>query len=153
MDENLQQLFDQTEIRDTIIRFAASLDLKDWEQCRSCFADEVYTDYSDLRGDAPSPVSADEFVAQRRKTLRRLKTQHLSTNHLITIDEDHATCVSSMAIYRRRSGGAEEITFDTHCYYTHELVRTSQGWKICKVKQKVLWNEGDSKIHAGVPRR
>jgi hypothetical protein len=153
MNENLQHLCDHAGIRDTIIRFAASLDLKDWEQCRSCFTDEIYVDYSDLRGNESSPISADEFVAQRRKALRRLKTQHLSTNHLITIHEGHATCVSSMAIYRYRSSGAEEITFDTHCYYTHELVRTPQGWKICKVQQKVLWNEGDSKIHSGVLRR
>lgn len=153
MDENLRQLFDQAEIRDTIVRFAASLDLKDWEQCRSCFADEIYTDYSDLSGDAPSPISADEFVAQRRKALGHLRTQHLSANHLITIQEDHATCVSAMAIYRRRSSNIEERTFDTHCYYTHELVRTPQGWKICKVKQKVLWTDGDSTIHAGGSRR
>jgi hypothetical protein len=153
MDDNLQQLVDQAEIRETIIRFAASLDLKDWPQCRSCFADEVDIDYSDLRGDAPSVLAADEFVAQRRKALGHLKTQHLSTNHLITIQGDHATCVSSMAIYRRRSSNVEDGTFDTHCYYTHELVRTPQGWKICKVRQKVLWNEGDATIHAGVPRR
>jgi 3-phenylpropionate/cinnamic acid dioxygenase small subunit len=153
MKENLQRLCDHQEIRDTIIRFAISLDLKDWEQCRSCFADEIYTDSSDLRRDAPSPVSADDFIAQRRKALRRLKTQHLSTNHLITIHEDHATCMSSMAIYRYRSSGAEEITFKTHCYYTHELARTPQGWKICKVQQKVLWNESDSKIPASVSRR
>ena len=102
MDENPQPLLDQAEIRDTVIRFAVSLDLKDWVQCRSCFTDEIHSDYSDLRGDAPSLVSADEFVAQRRKALGHLKTQHVSTNHLITIQGEQATCVSAMVIYRRR---------------------------------------------------
>jgi hypothetical protein len=60
--------------------------------------------------------------------------------------------VSSMVIYRRRSSSVDGI-FDTHCYYTHELVRTPQGWKICKVKQKVLWSDGDSTMHAGIPRK
>jgi len=153
MDENLQRLFDQTEIRDTILRFAVSLDLKDWDQCRSCFTDDIDVDYSDLRGESPVQMLADEFIAQRRKALGHLKTQHLSTNHLITIQGGHATCVSSMAIYRRRSSSVEDGTFDTHCYYTHELVRTPQGWKICKIKQKVLWNAGDSTMHAGVLRK
>jgi hypothetical protein len=94
MDENLQRLVDQAEIRDTILCFATSLDLKDWVQCRLCFTDEIHTDYADLRGDIPSLVSADDFVAQRRKALGHLKTQHLSTNHLITMQgDDHATCV------------------------------------------------------------
>ena len=60
---------DHTAITDTIFRFARSLDIQDWEMCRACFMDELETDYSDLRGEPPSTVSADEFVAKRKSGL------------------------------------------------------------------------------------
>jgi len=144
-----KNLIARDEIRATVIRFATSLDLKDWRQCRSCFTDQIYTDYSDLRGDPPAIVNADEFVELRRRALSDLLTHHVSTNHLIELNGDEASCVSSMVIYRRVPNNSAETSFDTHCIYTHTLVRTPNGWKISKVKQKVLWNSGDPRIHAG----
>jgi hypothetical protein len=102
----LQLLQDRAAIRDTILRFALSLDVKDWTLCRSCFTEEVFTDYSALRGDPPATLTADEFVALRRKALEELVTHHVSTNHLITVTGDEATCLSSMVIYRRLPPGA-----------------------------------------------
>ena len=150
MDEaRLQQVLDRMEISDTIIRFARALDIKDWELCRSCFINEIETDYSDLRGQPASSIKADEFVELRRKALSGLKTQHLSTNHIITIEGNEATCISCMVIHRILPNKEGEDFFDTHGYYTHTLVRTSQGWKISKVKQTVLWNKGNPQIHLG----
>jgi hypothetical protein len=144
-----KNLIARDEIRATVIRFATSLDLKDWPRCRSCFIDQIYTDYSDLRGDPPAIVSADDFVELRRRALSDLLTHHVSTNHSIELNGDEATCVSSMIIFRRVPNEPAETAFDTHCVYTHTLVRTSDGWKISKVKQKILWNTGDPRIHAG----
>jgi len=144
-DERLGTLIDRDDIRTTIIRFATSLDRKDWPLCRSCFTAEIYTDYSDLRGDPPAIVNADDFVELRRQALSGLSTHHVSTNHSIEVRGDEAICVSSMVIYRHLG----DVSFDTHCIYTHTLARTSDGWKISKVKQQVLWNAGDSRIHVG----
>ena len=146
----LQLLQDHAAIRDTILRFALSLDVKDWTLCRACFTEEVFTDYSALRGDPPATLTADEFVALRRQALEELVTHHVSTNHLITVTGDEATCLSSMVIYRRLPPAQGETTFDTHCLYEHTLVHTPEGWKIRKVKQTVLWNTGNPSIHAGV---
>ncbi|MEP7200368.1 MAG: nuclear transport factor 2 family protein, partial [Chloroflexota bacterium] len=63
---NAQLLADRAAIGDVIIRFARALDMQDWELCRSCFADDVAQDYSDLRGTPPSTISADAFIAMRR---------------------------------------------------------------------------------------
>lgn len=146
----LQLLQGRAAIRDTILRFAVSLDVKDWHLCRSCFTEEVFADYSALRGDPPTTLTADAFVALRRKALEGLATHHVSTNHLITVAGDEATCLSSMVIYRRLPPVQGETTFDTHCLYEHTLVRTPENWKISKVKQTVLWNTGNPSIHAGV---
>jgi SnoaL-like protein len=148
-EREAQNLIARDEIRATIIRFATSLDLKEWRQCRSCFIDQIHTDYSALRGDPPAIVNADDFVELRRRALSDLLTHHVSTNHSIELNGDEAICVSGMVIYRRVPGDADGTAFDTHCIYTHTLVRTPDGWKISKVKQQILWNTGDARIHAG----
>jgi 3-phenylpropionate/cinnamic acid dioxygenase small subunit len=149
-EQSLSSLTDRLAVTDVVLGFARSLDLKDWEACRRCFLDEIETDYSDLRGEPPSRVKADDFVAKRRGALDRLKTLHLSTNHQVTIDGDHATCVSTAVIHRLRPEDSER--FDTYCTYTHTLARTATGWKIAKVKQTVHWNTGNPVIHSGAQR-
>ena len=140
----LQLLIDRTDIANTIIRFAYALDCQDWVLCRSCFTDEIEADYSDFRGQPAATIKADQFVELRRKGLAGLKTQHLSTNHIITVEGDRATCISSMVIHRRSNEGE---FFDTYGSYTHTLERTPHGWKICQVKQTVLWNKGNPLLH------
>ena len=149
-EQSLSGLGDRSAVSDVVLEFARSLDLKDWEACRRCFLDEIETDYSDLRGAPPSRVKADDFVAKRRVALERLKTLHLSTNHLVTVDGDRATCVSAAVIHRLRPDDGER--FDTYCTYTHALARTPAGWKIGKVKQTVHWNTGNPDIHPGARR-
>lgn len=149
-ERSLRQLADRAAVIDVVLGFARSLDVKDWAACRRCFTDEIETDYSDLRGEPPATVKADDFVALRRSALERLKTLHLSANHLVTVDGDRATCVSAAVIHRFRPEDGER--FDTYCVYTHALVRTPAGWKISKVKQTVYWNTGNPDVHSGARR-
>ncbi|HEU4368606.1 MAG TPA: nuclear transport factor 2 family protein [Methylomirabilota bacterium] len=145
----LQGLVDRQAVVDTIVRYAQALDAKDWTAARACFADELETDYGDLRGTGPARVRADAFVEQRRAALERLQTHHLSTNHLVALDGDRATCASATLIHRLDPARASDNTFDTLAHYTHTLARTPQGWRITGVKQTVAWSRGNSAIHAG----
>ncbi len=149
MDAALQALIDRQAIVDTIVRWAYALDTKDWAAARACFTDEVETDYSDLRGAGPTRLTADAFVELRRRAHEKLMTQHLSTNHLVTLDGDHATCVSATLIHRLDPGRQSDNTFDTLAHYTHTLVRTAAGWRIARIKQSVVWNRGNASIHTG----
>jgi hypothetical protein len=145
----LGALVDRQAIVDTVVRWAVALDTKDWAAAAGCFTDEIEADYGDLRGTGPARVGAREFVELRRQALERLRTHHLSTNHLVTLDGDRATCVSAMLIHRLDPQRAGDNTFDTLAYYTHGLVRTAQGWRIARVKQAVAWNRGNAAIHTG----
>ena len=149
-EPSTRDLLDRAAVIDVVLGLARALDTKDWAACRRCFMDEIETDYSDLRGEPPSTVTADDFVTLRRTALGRLTTLHLSTNHLVTVQGDRATCVSAAVIYRFRPDDAER--FDTFCAYTHILARTVSGWKISKVKQSVYWNTGNPDVHAGARR-
>ena len=148
-EETFQVLVDRQAIVDTVVRYAWALDMKDWEMARSCFADEIDVDYSDLRGPGPQRISAEDFVALRREALDHLKTHHLNTNHLVTLAGDTAICHSATLIHRLDSHRPSENTFDTLAHYTHTLVREPAGWKISAVKQSVAWSRGNPQIHSG----
>ena len=149
-ERSLSDLRDRVTVTEVVLQFARSLDVKDWKACRRCFMDEIETDYSDLRGEPPAQVTADDFVAKRRAALEHLKTLHLSTSHLVTVEGDRATCVSAAVIHRLRTGDGER--FDTYASYAHTLVRTAAGWRIAKVKQTVHWNTGNPDVHTGAKR-
>ena len=48
---------DEQAIQQRIARFANSFDLKDWEALGACLTEQIYTDYSELRGTPPEIVS------------------------------------------------------------------------------------------------
>ena len=133
MDAVLQALIDRQEIVDTIVRWAYALDTKDWAAA----------------GAGPTRLTADAFVELRRRAHEKLMTQHLSTNHLVTLHGDHATCVSATLIHRLDPGRQSDNTFDTLAHYTHTLVRMAAGWRIARIKQSVVWNRGNASIHTG----
>jgi SnoaL-like domain len=145
----VQMLLDRQAVVDTVVRYASALDAHDWTAARACFADEVEADYGDLRGGPPERMQADAFVELRRRALERLTTHHLSTNHLVTLDGDRATCESATLIHRLDPARAADNTFDTLAHYSHTLARTADGWRITHVRQAVAWNRGNPAIHAG----
>jgi hypothetical protein len=129
------------------------MDRQDWALLRGCLAPLVDVDYSDLRGDLPARISAEDFVAARVAGLTGLRTQHVSTNHLVTIAGDLAECASSFLIHRLDPQGADgENTFDTAGHYAHGLRRTSPGWRIDRIKQTVLWSRGNPRVHGALRR-
>ena len=84
---SLQLLIDRAEISDCQLRYATSLDMRDWKCFRSCFADEIEVDFSSVfGGNGPRKVTADRWTEAARKTVGGLQaTQHMITNHVITV--------------------------------------------------------------------
>ena len=147
----LQRLLDRQAIVDTVVRWAMALDAKDWEAAAACLAAEVEADYGDLRG-SRDRMGAEAFVALRREALGPLRTHHLSTNHLVELEGDEATCRSAFLIHRLDPGRPEPNTFDSLGHYEHGLRRIDGHWRIVRVRQEVAWNRGDASIHAGARR-
>jgi len=139
---------DALEIQEVIHRFSNCFDLKDWPGLETCFTQDLYTDYSDLRGTPPGSMDAKHYVALRRQALQDLKTHHQCGNHEIKGNRRQATCRTSMTIDRLEPASQERFT--THCYYVFGLQKTRAGWKINRITQKVLWDEGNASIHSGV---
>jgi len=137
---------DTFDIQALVARFANSFDLKDWDGLQACLTEQLYTDYSDLRGTPPETVRAADYVQARRESLDNLKTHHLNGNVEIKYDDLlNATCRVSTVIWRREN----DSDFNTHCVYTFKVTKIKYDWKISAITQKVLWNEGQASIHGG----
>jgi hypothetical protein len=147
-NEQLSWLVNRTEIIETVVRFANAFDKRAWDALRSCLTDCIDTDYSQFRGQAPSQVTADEYIASRRQSLAGLRTLHISTNHEVRIDGSSAVCWSAYRIYRldpSREPGQNRL--DTAGNYEHGLIRTADGWRISSIRQTVTVQQGNTQVH------
>ena len=146
-DDALQMLLDHQAISDTVIRYATGIDMRDWDAYRSCFTDEVDIDFTSFGGGEPQTMRADQWVAGVRAGLSGFKaTQHISTNHVITLDGDDATCVSYMQAQHYLPNDKGDSSLTLGGYYTNSLVRTGSGWRIRRCHLTVTWTTGNRHV-------
>jgi hypothetical protein len=66
------------------------VDERDYTAMRTCLTDEVAFDYMALFGTI-MPTTADQLVENVRNNHRGFRaTQHITTNHYVTVDGDRA---------------------------------------------------------------
>ncbi len=146
-DPRLQELFDRQAISDTVIRYATAIDTRDSALFRSCFTDEVYRDFTSFAGGQAEAIPADLWVAQVEMGLWGFQaTQHISTNHVVTLNGDEAVCVSYMQAQHYLPNDEMESTVTLGGYYTNTLARTAGGWKIARCVLTITWETGDRRL-------
>jgi hypothetical protein len=150
-EDGISALLDRAAVVDTVVGLANAMDEQDWARVRSLLADELDVDYSDFRGDPPSRVTADDYVASRIEGLAGLRTLHTSTNHEVRVEGDEATCGSAYHIVRVDPATGRRL--DTWGTYRHRLARTANGWRVSGIVQKVVCLEGDRAVHGALRER
>ncbi len=136
--DKLQTLVDRMDITDASLRYATGVDLKDRDLYRSCFTEEIEIDFSSLGMGPPMTLPADAWVDQALMLVSGFQsTQHIITNHVITIEGDEATCVA----YLQARHFNPDAMMTVGGYYTNRLVRTAEGWKISKLKLTQTWTQ------------
>jgi hypothetical protein len=137
MDEKkIQALLDRMEIIDVENRYALGVDTRDSELHGSCFAEELEVDMSGMGAGEPMKMSGKAWAEQAVSLVGMFEaTQHMITNHVITIDGDRATCVA----YVNAQHYNPESIWTVVGYYTNTLERTAEGWKITKLKLTSTW--------------
>lgn len=135
---------DRALISETIFRYHKSFDSKDWESCRGFFTDTVEVETTGMEGGGPTIQS---YARERLvKILQRMgppdaASQHYSSNHIVEVNGDDAVCVaSSMARTCKPHEGKQMVSF-VGGWYTFNLVRTPQGWKIRKFRFDQAWTD------------
>jgi len=104
----------------------------------------VEIDFSSWNPEAKAVLSSDQWTQMVKAGISGFEaTQHISSNHVHTLNGDRAVCVSYMQAehFLRTDNGMKECTLGG--YYTNDLVRTDDGWKISRCTLKVTWSRGD----------
>ncbi len=146
-EKTVQLLSDKAALSDILNDYAAGVDLRDWPLFRSCFTDDLEADFA---GVLPGNVchGADKWVAAAVKLIEPLTaTQHIITNHSHDIEGDTAKSRAYLqAQHMHRDADGKERHYLIGGYYTYDMVRTDEGWKIKKYRLTQTWSSGDSSV-------
>lgn len=138
----MQATQDALDVIFCIQRYMSAADHRDWAAARSCFADEVYLDYTDLRPNPPAGmIAADTMIAgwaERHAAI--LAYHHHMGNLLPSVDGDTARCTASgLATHLRGSASGGTEFWQLGAYYDYELERANGRWVITSVTIHKQW--------------
>ena len=134
----LRRVRDRAEVEELLLRYAMSVDLRDWELFRSCFGERVHVRFEPPEADMPDgPVTPDEWAVLAGRALGSAEAQqHYYSIFSVRLDEEEAEAV----MYYRAGRGAtvDAPAAAQSVYYTHRCRHTRAGWKIAEISMHVL---------------
>ena len=99
---------------------------------------------SDYRCSHWIAISGDQWAEAARRTVSGFETtQHMITNHVITVDGDKALCVAYLQAQHYLPNEQGDSTQTIGGYYTNHFIRTPHGWKIKSCKLTMTWSKGN----------
>jgi len=139
---------DTLAVAETVYRYAAGVDRRDWALYRSLFTDTVTIDFSSYSPDLPPrQMSADEWIAGVVPQFTGLAaTQHSMTNPLVTIDGDSAAITMYVRAHHVFDPMDEASWYTIGGYYDNTLARVDGRWLLTGVRLTVTWRAGDPGI-------
>ncbi|MGW2962713.1 nuclear transport factor 2 family protein [Streptomyces sp. NPDC001220] len=140
--EAIPPLVDRANIIDVAAKFAASLDLKRWDDYGACLADEIEIHMPIMGGWVT--MRREELVAIVDPVYGQMDAcQHISANHQVTVSGYEATCLATLnATHWLKEEAGERFQREVGCY-EYRLVR-SDGWKIIRKLMTISWAEGNT---------
>ena len=117
---------DADEIEALLVRYARSIDTKDWKLLRGCFTDDATSDY----GVIGSWLGAGDLVTFMEDAHAGMgRTQHLLSNFQIDVDGDSAASTTYVHAVTVLASHPEDW-IDTIGTYEDRLRRGPDGWRI-----------------------
>ena len=138
---------DRLNIAETMARFAAGIDTRDWILYRSVFTEHIDVDYRSWRLESYGPMAADAWVARGTRLFPGFDaTQHSLSNLRFEIEGDTTTCHAYVRADHYLVNNFGDSMFTIGGIYSDRLVRTGSGWLISGKTLKVLWSQGNKHI-------
>lgn len=137
---------DYIEITQLLNTFGTSIDQREWNTYETLFADEVDFDYSEIEGPkgvfTPKKIrgSAEEWLGAF------VATQHVITNHIISIEGDEARCSTHVRAMHLQPNPQGEAFLEIGGHYAGTLVRVKSEWKIKSWKFDMFWSRGNVQL-------
>lgn len=145
---DLQTLSDRAEISEVFNRYAIAVDTRNWSLFRSLFTEDAEADFSSMHPDVVYSGTAWTDYAER--TMAGLHaTHHIITNHSHDIQGDTAKCTAYLhGQHIAKNEAGDLVSCILGGYYSYDMVRTSEGWKIKRYRLTVTWTAGSTEDFA-----
>ncbi|MFG2291137.1 nuclear transport factor 2 family protein [Streptomyces sp. NPDC048595] len=138
---------DRYAIIETCDRMGWHTDRHEWDKATALFTHKVLLDYTSLLGGTPVTLTATELIDSWVAVLGGYDaSQHLMTNHLVTLDGDTAECTASFQATHRLENPLGSPLWRIGGTYRFHLVRSGDNWKIDELAMSILWAEGNKNI-------
>ena len=139
---SVQELSDRAAIHDVIMRYAMSVDQRDWKTFVECFTPDAYAEYS---GVAAGP-GVEKILAHVKGIEDKAVSTHFMENQLIEVSGDVATVETYASSHLPWKQG-EGPTFRVRgLRYESELVRQDGRWRIRRHTHGVDWERFDEGV-------
>ncbi|MGI5164632.1 nuclear transport factor 2 family protein [Spirillospora sp. CA-253888] len=138
---------DRLDIIETCTRMAWHADRREWEALKGVFAGKVTLDYTSLNGGEPAELTPEQIVGAWSRVLGGFDaTQHLVTNHLVTVEGERAVCTASFQATHRLANPFGSPLWTLGGTYRFDLARSGAGWLIDGVVMTATWADGNQKL-------
>lgn len=154
LTHEIAEQHDRDELVELMGRYANMPDTKNWDELPlSVFCDEFIADFSSF-GASAATVTRTAWCEQSRQAFAGwTATHHAITNHLISVDGDHATIrahvhVEHWAPSEVAAGGPD--CWLVAGFYDNTAVRTPEGWRLNSVKLILAHQENEALLAASM---
>lgn len=138
-------LTDREDIIELINLYGLAMDTRRWELFDRVFAPTVDADY----GPTSHWNDRDSFKRDFGAFHALFDaTQHVMTNHLVTIADDRATSLTYGSWRLIRHAAGDPPVWDGSGYYDDSWQRASSGWRIVRRRCRVVYWHGNPRVQA-----
>ena len=110
-----------------LVRYATSIDRKDWTRLRTCFTEDCHADYADIGVWDGADAITDYMMRTHPDQIRSL---HRITNVEVTRGDEGVAARSYVDVIFVGVDSGSGV--QAAGYYDDELVHTGDGWKIAR---------------------
>lgn len=123
--------------------YGLAMDTRQWDLFDRIFAPDVDADY----GPTSRWTARDSFKSDFGAFHALFDaTQHVMTNHLVSVAGDSATSMTYGAWRLIRHAAGEPPVWDGTGYYDDSWQRTGEGWRIVRRVCRVVYWQGNPKV-------
>jgi len=126
--------------------YAFAVDTQRWELFDRVFTEDAHLDFGGGYGWNDRASLKRDFALAHGMFK---STQHVTTNHLVTIETDRAHCISYVTGHFLRDLPGGTAMFESGGWYDDSLVRTAEGWRIAERICRMTWHQGNPEVMPG----
>jgi hypothetical protein len=137
---------DVTDIIGVINLYALAVDTRRWDLFERIFTVDVEADFGGANTWSDRASLQGDFA-----TIHGIfdATQHVTTNHLVSVHGDRATAMSYVhGRFIRRLPEGDDM-FESCGWYDDRLIRTVHGWRIEQRRCRRIWSAGNPLVMVG----